>query len=104
MSHSELEQLAKDRRSDATLHRLDGTLLATYFASNIIGMWHQLGVCPAMQAHGPPMPLTRLVMQDIARGMRHLCAADKVDGFTAGRICFPEAWEPSGGGGGLYVI
>ena len=47
-------------------------------------------------------PLTRFVVRDVARHMRRLRAADKVDGYTGGRGCFPKEWEPTGGGGGLW--
>ena len=99
MSREEREQLAEDRRSGIPLHRLDTSLLgAVYFATYVAGPWHLLDISPAMWAHGASMPLTMFVLRDVARRMRRLHAADKVDGYTAGRGCFPKAWEPTGGG------
>ena len=50
------------------------------------------------------MPLTMFVVRDVAHRMRHPCAVDKVEGFMAGRGCFPKAWELTGGGGGLCAV
>ena len=77
---------------------------AAYFATYVTGPWHMLDVSPAMRAHGASMPLTMFVVRDVACRMRRLRTADKDDGYTAGRGCFPKAWEPTGGGGGLCAV
>lgn len=105
MSREEREQLAEDRRRGVPFHLLDNSLFgAAYFATFVAGPWHLLDVSPAMWAHGPSMPLSLFVVRDVARRMRRLRAADKVDGYMAGRGCFPKAWEVAGGGGGLCVV
>ena len=105
MSREEHEHLAEGRRSGIPLHRLDNPVFcAAYFATYVAGPWHMLDISPAMWAHGASMPLTMFIVWDVACRMRRLCTADKVDGYTAGRGCFPKAWEPMGGGGGLCAI
>ena len=104
MSREVREELAEDRRRGVPLHLLDTSLFgAAYFATYIAGPWHLLDVSPTMWAHAPSMPLAMFVVRDVARRMRRLRAVVKVDGYTAGRGCFPKAWELTGGGGGLCI-
>ena len=64
-----------------------------------------LDVSPgSMWEHGTSIELTMFIVRDIACHMRHLRVADKVNDYMAGRGCFPKAWEPTGGGGGLCAV
>ena len=105
MTHEEREELAEDRRRGIPLHQLDSDgVFASYFVMYVVGPWHKLDVSPAMWAYGKSMPLTMFVVRDVARRMRRIRAAVKVDGYTAGRGLFPKAWERTGGSGGLVAV
>ena len=55
------EVMAEARRQGILCH-LDGTIFATFFATYVVGMWHQLAASPAVWAHGTSTPLTMCIM------------------------------------------